>query len=264
MKLVDVFNSPGCGSVRPGRPVEVDVHDVAGVSARPDRRPRGVRRDLRQQARRLVRPGGDRDRPEDPGARRRPDGFVKGFSSIAADTNADQALLYTGKAAMMLQGAWATASMKADQPKFVSSGARIRRTSRPCPAARAIPKNTVGNPANYFSISSKATDEEKTVGQGLLHRWDCSPTPYSTRFIDSGGVPVVKAARDRSWPARTTRRSCSLSSTWPRTRPTSSSPGTRRSVRLRRTALLNNIDQLFLVKITPEQFASAMNATIGK
>jgi raffinose/stachyose/melibiose transport system substrate-binding protein len=28
--------------------------------------------------------------------------------------------------------------------------------------------------------------------------------------------------------------------------------------------LLNNIDQLFLLKITPEQFATAMNATIGK
>jgi raffinose/stachyose/melibiose transport system substrate-binding protein len=33
-------------------------------------------------------------------------GFVKGFSSITADSNADQALLYTGKAAMMLHGAW--------------------------------------------------------------------------------------------------------------------------------------------------------------
>jgi raffinose/stachyose/melibiose transport system substrate-binding protein len=30
------------------------------------------------------------------------------------------------------------------------------------------------------------------------------------------------------------------------------------------TELLNNIDQLFLLKITPDQFATAMNATIGK
>lgn len=29
-------------------------------------------------------------------------------------------------------------------------------------------------------------------------------------------------------------------------------------------ALLNNIDQLFLLKINPDQFATAMNATIGK
>ena len=33
-------------------------------------------------------------------------GFIKGFSSITADSNADQALLNTGKAAMMLHGAW--------------------------------------------------------------------------------------------------------------------------------------------------------------
>ena len=48
MKLVDVFNAAGRGAVRPRRPVEVDLDDVAGVSARPDRRSRGVRRDLRQ------------------------------------------------------------------------------------------------------------------------------------------------------------------------------------------------------------------------
>ena len=29
-------------------------------------------------------------------------------------------------------------------------------------------------------------------------------------------------------------------------------------------ALLNNIDQLFLLKSSPDQFATAMNATIGK
>src|SRR5687768_10562886 len=39
-------------------------------------------------------------------------GFIKGFSSIAADTNADWALLYTGKAAMMLHGGWAYGGMK--------------------------------------------------------------------------------------------------------------------------------------------------------
>ena len=39
-------------------------------------------------------------------------GFVKGFSSITADSNADQALLYTGKAAMMLHGSWTYGNMK--------------------------------------------------------------------------------------------------------------------------------------------------------
>ncbi|HEV7707606.1 MAG TPA: extracellular solute-binding protein, partial [Asanoa sp.] len=41
-------------------------------------------------------------------------GFIKGFSSITADSNADQALLYTGKAAMMLHGTWTYGGMSAD------------------------------------------------------------------------------------------------------------------------------------------------------
>ena len=49
-------------------------------------------------------------------------GFIKGFQSITADSNADQALLYTGKAAMMLHGSWTYASMKADGGDFVTGG----------------------------------------------------------------------------------------------------------------------------------------------
>src|SRR4051794_28672857 len=49
-------------------------------------------------------------------------GFIKGFSSITADSNADQALLYTGKAAMMLHGGWTYGSMKNDGGDFVKGG----------------------------------------------------------------------------------------------------------------------------------------------
>ncbi len=49
-------------------------------------------------------------------------GFIKGFSSITADSNADQALLYTGKAAMMLHGAWTYGNMKASGGDFVTGG----------------------------------------------------------------------------------------------------------------------------------------------
>ncbi len=49
-------------------------------------------------------------------------GFVKGFSSITADSNADCALLYTGKAAMMLHGSWTYGIMKASGGDFVTAG----------------------------------------------------------------------------------------------------------------------------------------------
>lgn len=47
-------------------------------------------------------------------------GFIKGFSSITADSNADQALLFTGKAAMMLHGAWTYGNMKSSGGDFVT------------------------------------------------------------------------------------------------------------------------------------------------
>ena len=47
------------------------------------------------------------------------DGFINGFSSITADSNADQALLYTGRAAMMLHGSWTYGGMSADGGDFV-------------------------------------------------------------------------------------------------------------------------------------------------
>ena len=82
-------------------------------------------------------------------------GFVNGFSSIAADSNADQALLYTGKAAMMLQGGWIYQSMKKDAADFVKSGKLGYTTFPTVSGGKGDPANVVGNPSNFWSISSQ-------------------------------------------------------------------------------------------------------------
>src|SRR4051795_6791127 len=118
-------------------------------------------------------------------------GFVKGFSSITADSNADQALLYTGKAAMMLHGAWTYGSMKADGGDFVKGGNLVYMNFPPVDGGKGDPSNTVGNPGQYLSISSKSTDAEKATAKKF----------FSTTLVDddekagwvkSGGVPVLK------------------------------------------------------------------------
>jgi raffinose/stachyose/melibiose transport system substrate-binding protein len=188
-------------------------------------------------------------------------GFIKGFSSITADTSADQALLYTGKAAMMLHGGWAYGGMKATQPKFVASGLGWGNFPT-VPGGKGDPKNTVGNPANYFSISSKATDEEKTVAKAYFTDGLFTDAEIDA-YVNSGQVPVVKAAESKlasspdaaflQFVFNMTKQAPNFQQSWDQAlSPTQA------------TELLNNIDQLFLLKITPEQFASAMNATIGK
>ena len=88
------------------RPVPLDEHDVAGV---PASTASAAARSSRTCSTARRTPG-----PTPPPSTCstkmqdlvKANGFIKGFSSITADSNADQALLYTGKAAMMLHGAW--------------------------------------------------------------------------------------------------------------------------------------------------------------
>ena len=120
MALVPKFNA-GHRAVLARRPVALDEHDVAGVPLRPHRRPRGVPGRLRRREGRLVQPGAIEALTKVQELVKA-NGFIKGFSSITADSNADQALLYTGKAAMMLHGAWSYGSMKDGGGDFVSGG----------------------------------------------------------------------------------------------------------------------------------------------
>lgn len=188
-------------------------------------------------------------------------GFVKGFSSIAADNNADQALLYTGKAAMLLQGAWVYGGMKSANAGFVSSSLEFGNFPA-VTGGKGDPKNIVGNPTNYFSISAKATDETKTVAKAYFTDGLWTDEVVEA-FIASGGVPVVTSAKDKLSGSEDAKflqftydmveQAPAFQQSWDQ----ALSPA-------QAEALLTNIDQLFLVKITPEQFATAMNATIGK
>ena len=57
--------------------------------------------------------------------------FVEGFESMAADSNTDQALMWSDKAALMLHGGWTYGGMK--------SGGGLVRPGRP-PRLRALPR----------------------------------------------------------------------------------------------------------------------------
>ena len=102
-------------------------------------------------------------------------GFVKGFSSIAADSNADQALLFTGKAAMLLQGGWIYSTLKTNAAAFVSSGKLGYTTFPTVTGGKGDPANVVGNPANFWSISQQGDrcaeeDRAELPGRRYVHR----------------------------------------------------------------------------------------------
>lgn len=190
-------------------------------------------------------------------------GFVKGFSSIAADSNADQALLFTGKAAMLLQGGWIYSTLKTSSPQFISGGKLGYTTFPTVTGGKGDPANVVGNPANFWSISSKASDAQKKTAQAYLADGMFSET-YTDTLIKSGAVPVVQGIEPKLEAAggdkdflvseyNMVKNAPGFQLSWDQ----ALSSGTA-------DTLLSNLDQIFLKKITPQQFADTMNATLGK
>ncbi len=188
-------------------------------------------------------------------------GFVKGFSSIAADNNADQALLYTGKAAMMVHGSWTYGSMSSDGGNFVSGGHLGYMSFPPVDGGKGDPSDTVGNPGQYLSISAKATTAQKDIAKKFFATQVLSDAE-TKEWVGAGAVPIVKgsdAALASSKDADFLKFIYGVSSgakvfaqSWDQAlSPTAAE------------TLLDNIAKLFQMSISPQQFASNMNPTIG-
>lgn len=189
-------------------------------------------------------------------------GFVDGFSSIATDSSADLALLYTNKAAMILQGSWAYATFKTSAADFLSSG-KLGWTSFPTVAGgTGQPTTVVGNPSNFWSVASYASDAQKSAAEGYLKSGNMNDAMIDD-FIAGGGVPPVKGLEAKikasadpdflSFVYEMSENAPNFQLSWDQ----ALSPA-------QADALLTNLDQIFLKQITPEQFADAMNKTIGQ
>ncbi|WP_433016147.1 extracellular solute-binding protein [Kribbella sp. CA-294648] len=192
-------------------------------------------------------------------------GFIKGFSSITADSNADQALLYTGKAAMMVHGAWTYGGMKADGGKFVTDGHLGYMNFPPVDDGLGDPTTTVGNPGQYLSISSKASQADKDVAKKFLSTSTLDDASVEA-WVKSGNIPVVKSAKDKlgsvtdkndaEW-LKFVYDTSANAKTFVQSWDQALSPAAAE-------ALLDNIAKLFQLSISPQQFADNMNKVIGK
>ncbi|NRQ39321.1 extracellular solute-binding protein [Nonomuraea sp. NN258] len=189
-------------------------------------------------------------------------GFIKGFSSITADSNADQALLYTGKAAMMLHGSWTYGMMSADGGDFVPGGSLGFMNFPPVDGGKGDPSNTVGNPGQYLSISAKASPEQKEIAKRFFATGVLADAE-AKQWVDTGAVPIVKSAegllaasKDAAWLQfvyGVASNAKSFAQSWDQAlSPTAAE------------VLLDNIAKLFQLSISPQQFATNMNAVIGK
>jgi raffinose/stachyose/melibiose transport system substrate-binding protein len=186
-------------------------------------------------------------------------GFIDGYASVATDSSADTALVQTGKAAMILQGAWAYASFQTTDPAFAKSS--LGWAEFPTVAGgKGDPKNVVGNASNYWSISADASPSQQESAKKYLATGNMTDA-YIDDLLKGGAVPPVKGIEDN---IKASPNADFLLDVYDLAKdaPAFTLSWDQAIAPAAAAALLTNLDQVFLGQMTPQQFADAMNATI--
>lgn len=185
--------------------------------------------------------------------------FGDAFGSVAADANADVALIHTGKAAMLLQGSWAYGTFLTDAPDFVAAGNLGFAAFPSVEGGVGDSSAVVGNQANFWSVSATASEgAQDTAKQYLSTLFD---DDYVQAMVDGGDIPPTVGAEKfiegseqepfLDFGYNLVLNSSNFQLSWDQELPSDTSQ-----------TLLDNIQKLFNLSITPQQFADAMNATI--
>ncbi|GCE45245.1 raffinose/stachyose/melibiose transport system substrate-binding protein [Thermosporothrix hazakensis] len=184
--------------------------------------------------------------------------FGSNFASVVADTNQDAALIYTGKAAMMLQGSWNFPTFQTNSPDFVKND---KLGWFPFPAVeggKGDASNICGNPSNFYSISKASKAPQKCI----TYLKDAVLAPEGVKqFIALGNVPPVQgiesqlaSSENGEWLQfnyQLVQKASHFQLSWDQALQPQPAQ-----------ELLTNLDRLFLKQITPQQFADNMNKTL--
>ena len=182
--------------------------------------------------------------------------FGDTFGSVVADANADAALVHTGRAGMLLQGAWVYSTFLTDAPDFVASGDLGFAGFPAVEGGAGDPKAIVGNPANFWSVSADASPEAQQAAVDYLNS-AMYDEDYVQSLVASGNVPVTDGAESvlegsdqaefLTFAYDMVQEAPSFQLSWDQ----ALSPAASQQ-------LLTSLSQLFLGQVTPEEFAQAM------
>lgn len=186
--------------------------------------------------------------------------FTKGFTGLSYGTGQATALLYTGRAAMQMMGTWDFPNILSGQPAFVQKGNLGWMAFPAVAGGKGDPKDIVGGPANFYSVNARGKNQQGAVE--FLRTAVLSKQNVAT-LLQNGSVPPVQGleaqiaqAPNHEWLGFVydlVKGAPSFQLSWDQALPPAQAD-----------ALLTNLDRLFLLQITPEQFSDAMNRTLHR
>lgn len=182
--------------------------------------------------------------------------FGDDFASVNYDAAGAPRMLTKGEAAMFLMGSWEYSSQLSFNPDFVARGDLGWTTFPTVEGGTGDPRNVVGNPSNYFSVRANVPNTEKAIE--FLMRTLASES-YLNAMIKSGQVPAVKGVESKlrgtenaefaTFTYQLVEEAPSFTQSWDQALPSTVAD-----------EMLANLQKLFLLKITPDEFIRNMEA----
>ena len=185
--------------------------------------------------------------------------FPPGFNSLDYDTGQSTQLLYTGDAAMQLMGAWDYGTLLSEAPDFMKQGDLGWFAFPTVDGGSGDPKNIAGNVSTFYSIPAES--QHVDTAETFLNDAVMS-TEQVRGLVNIGSVPPVtgieaelQKSSDADWLRfiyDLAKQAPHFALSWDQALPPEAA-----------SEMLTNLDLLFLLNITPQQFSARMNETLS-
>ncbi len=184
--------------------------------------------------------------------------FNTGYQSLKFSGGGSDTLVASGKAAMQLMGVWDISSTMGTNKAFVTSGNLGMAPFPTLPGGKGDPAALVGNTASYVAVSGRATAAQKAVALAFL-KDSLTSNAYAKAQVGAGEVPVINGAlplfTGQDLASYYTEIYNSVKSA-----PSFQYSWDQALTPAPAAQLLTNLSQVFNLTMTPQGFASAMNA----
>lgn len=182
--------------------------------------------------------------------------FQTGYSAAQFNGTTD-ALVYTGRAAMQLMGDWDIGSLVTENDRFITSGQLGMAPFPTVAGGTGNPADLAGNTASYVAISKNGTPAQIAVAKEFFQD-ELASSSYAAAQVQAGEVPVTSGASSLFTGSMSSfdtaiygdvKNAPSFQYSWDQ----AMTPGVS-------TLMLSDLTNIFLNKMTPAAFVSAMNA----